>query len=277
MSETEDRIAQHYARRGLEETILAALAASGKDPDRLSADDLAPVDEFHIGGREATAALAAALPLAPGLQLLDVGSGIGGASRYFAAAHGVRVVGIDLTAEYVQVAEGLARRVGLGERVSYRQGSALALPFAAASFNGAYMLHVGMNIAGKATLFGEVRRVLKPDGFFAIYDVMRTDDGTMRFPVPWASSAETSFLASPAEYRRLLEGAGFEIRHERSRRDFALEFFARMRERIAASGGPPPLGLHLLMGAETPQKIGNLVDNLERGLVAPVELIARAA
>jgi SAM-dependent methyltransferase len=276
MTSVDDRIAQHYARSGLEEAILAALAASGKDPDRLTPDDLAPVDEFHIGGREATAALAAELHLEPDMRLLDVGSGIGGASRYLAHHHGSRIVGIDLTPEYVQAAESLARRLGLGDRVSYRQGSALALPFGAGSFDGAYMLHVGMNIAAKETLFREIGRVLRPGGFFAIYDIMRTGEGALRFPMPWASSEATSFVASAAEYRRLLRGVGFEVPHERDRRDFALDFFQRMRARAAASAGPPPLGLHLLMGAEARERIGNMIVDVEERLIAPVELIARA-
>jgi ubiquinone/menaquinone biosynthesis C-methylase UbiE len=273
---SEARIAAHYAQGGLEQAILAALAASGKDPDRLTPDDLAPVDEFHVGGREATAALAAALPLAPGMTLLDVGSGIGGASRYFATAHGLRVEGIDLTAEYVGVASGLARRLGLGDLVAYRQGSALALPFDAGRFDGATMLHVGMNIAAKDVAFGEIRRVLKPGGFIAIYDIMRTDEGALRFPMPWAASEATSFVAAAAEYRRLLEAAGFALRHERNRRDFAREVFRRMRAN-AAGAGPPPLGLHLLMGAETRTRVGNMIAGIEAGLIAPVELVAYAA
>lgn len=278
---TERQVAEHYAHDGaLERAIMEALAAAGADPDRLAPADLAPVDEFHIGGRQATMDLAAQLDLRPGMHLLDIGSGLGGASRYFAQDHGCRVTGIDLTEEFVRVAEALARRTGLADRVSYRCGSALALPFAPASFDGAYMLHVGMNIADKASLFAEVRRVLRPGGAFAIYDVVReeaADAGALRFPVPWASAAGTSFLETAAGYRRLLEGAGFEVRAERSRRDFAIAFFRRQRSGAAQRGGPPPLGVHIVMGATAPQKIANMVDALERGLIAPTEIIGRAA
>jgi hypothetical protein len=102
------------------------------------------------------------------------------------------------------------------------------------------------------------------------------DDGELSFPVPWASSPDTSFVETAAAYRRLLEGAGFSIRKERSRREFAIEFFRQMRARAAASGGPPPLGLHLLMGASAPQKVTNMIDNLEKGLIAPTEIICHA-
>ena len=272
----ERSVAEHYTHGSLERTILEALAAAGKDPDRLAPADLAPVDEFHIGGRQATIDFAAQMEIEPGLHLLDVGSGLGGASRFFAHERGCRVTGIDLTEEYVRAAEALARRVGLADRVSYRHGSALDLPFAPGTFDGAYMLHVGMNVEDKAGLFAGVRRVLRPGGFFGVYDVMREGEGDLSYPVPWASSPETSFVGSAADYRRLLEGAGFAVQKERGRRGFAVEFFRDMRAQAAESGGPPPLGLHLLMGATAPEKAANMMANLERALIAPTEIIARA-
>lgn len=271
----ERSVAQHYTHGALEQAILSALMASGTNLDDLRPSDLAPVDEFHIGGRRATADFAEQLDVRRGMRLLDIGCGLGGASRYFAHEHGCRVTGIDLTEEYVRVADSLARRVGLGALISYRLGSALSLPFAAGTFDGAYMLHVGMNIEDKSRLFAEVRRALKPQGVFGIYDVMRESDGELKYPVPWASSAETSFVATAAAYRRLLAAAGFEVIWERSRREFAIEFFRQMRAQ-AAPGGPPPLGLHILMGASSPEKVANMIGNLERGLIAPTEIVCRA-
>ncbi len=271
----ERTVADHYARGGLEAVILAGLAAAGKDQAHLTVDDLAAVDEFHIGGRPATEALVAQLELVAGMKLLDIGSGLGGASRFLAARHGCEVTGIDLTADYVAVARMLAQRVGLAGRVRYIEGSALSLPFPDASFDGAVMLHVGMNIADKAALFRGVRRVLRPGGFFAIYDVMAEGDGALAFPVPWATEAAASFVEPLAAYRAGLAEAGFSVTGTRSRRDVAIEFFARMR--ATASGGPPPLGLHLVMGEAAGAKVANMIANVERGLIAPVEIIARVA
>lgn len=132
-----------------------------------------------------------------------------------------------------------------------------------------------MNIADKTALCAGVRRVLKPGGVLAIYDVMRQADGDLVFPVPWAARADTSFLATPAAYRAALEQAGFAVIHERDRRELALAFFRDMRAR-AAQSGPPPLGVHILMGESAPQKIANMAANIERGLIAPVELVGRA-
>ena len=209
------------------------------------------------------------------MRLLDIGCGIGGASRHFAKQHGCQVNGIDLTAEYVRVAELLSQRMGLAGRVSYQPASALSLPFADAMFDGAYMLHVGMNIRDKAKVFAEVRRVLKPGGRFGIYDIMRESDGEFSYPVPWASSAEINFVEPAATYKRLLTQSRFEVFKERSRRQFAIDFFRRLRARIAQTG-PSPLGLQILMGATTPQKIANMISLLDNGVIAPTEIIARA-
>jgi ubiquinone/menaquinone biosynthesis C-methylase UbiE len=271
-------VAEHYAHGSLEQAIFDALSVAGKDASRLAYTDLAPVDEFHIGGREATIDLAQQLPFGPGFHLLDIGCGLGGASRYFAQERGCMVTGIDLTEDYVRVAGVLAARMGLGDRVSYRRGSALALPFAPQSFDGAYMLHVGMNIGDKAALFAEIRRVLKTGSAFAIYDVMREiEGGELTFPLPWASRLDISFVDSAGTYRDLLEQAGFLVQVERSRRDFAIDVFLRMQARSAATGGPPPLGLHILMGASARQKVTNILNDLEAGLVAPTEMISQAA
>jgi SAM-dependent methyltransferase len=271
----ERSIAQHYAHGDLERAILDALVAMGKNPEQLTIEDLAPVDEFHIGGRKATTEFMAKLGLGPDMRVLDVGSGLGGPARFAAHSHGCHVTGIDLTPEFVEVAKALARRVGLEKRVTYVCGSAIATPFPAASFDAAYMLHVGMNIENKAKLMDEVRRVLKPGAVLGVYDVMRTGDGDLAFPVPWARTARTSFVVRPGAYRRRLDCAGFDLGHEHDRSEFALDFFRDMRARVAEKG-TPPLGLHIVMGKDFQDKTGNMIANLERKLIAPIEMIGRS-
>ena len=117
---TEQQVATHYTHWSLLQAILSALKQMGKDPERFTAIDLSTGDEFHLGGLPATTALAKDLGLAPGMQVLDVGCGIGGPARYFAEAHKCRVTGIDLTEEFVQTATELTRRCGLSDRVTFR-------------------------------------------------------------------------------------------------------------------------------------------------------------
>lgn len=271
---SEQDIAGHYGGTEPLAAILAALRAAGRDPEHPSAEDLAPIDEFHVRGREATAELGLALRLAPGESVLDIGSGLGGPSRHLAAAHGCQVTGIDLTAAYVRAAEGLAARTGLGGRVRYLQGSALALPFGDRSFDAAYMQHVAMNIADKPRLYAEALRVLRPGGRFGLYDLLQGPGGEVLYPAPWAREAGASFLVTPAALRALLEGAGFEILSWQDRSDAARAWLAAQRRKLREAG-PPPLGLAMLLGPDFAAMARNQARNLEEGRVIPTEVICR--
>jgi ubiquinone/menaquinone biosynthesis C-methylase UbiE len=270
-----DAVVDHYSHGRLLDAILAGVTALGKTPDTVSVDDLAPVDEFHIGGRQASQDFIGQLGLSSDDLVLDVGCGIGGTARYVASTCGCRVSGLDLTPEYIATGQALCAWVGLADRVDLSHGNALAMPFESALFDAAIMLHVGMNIADKAGLFTEVNRVLRPGGIFGVYDIMRTSDDPLVYPIPWATVPETSAVATPQDYRTALADSGFEITSERDRRDFAAAFFAALRERIDVAGGPPPLGLHILLGETAAIKIRNMVDNVAASRVAPVEMIAR--
>ena len=267
-------VVAHYSHGELLAAILRGLAATGKTTDRIDSDDLAAGDEFHIGGREATSALFDQLDWRPGVQVLDVGCGIGGPARYLARHRGARVTGVDLAPEFVEVARELTRRCGLDEVVDFQVGNGLALPIPDGGVDAACLLHVGMNIGDKARLFAEVRRVVRPGGWFAVYDVMRVGAGEIDYPVPWASDAGTSFVAECDTYRRLLEQAGFRIEHERDRRQFGIESFARLR--ALWSEGPPPLGPHIVIGQDFATKVANLVAAMQRGFLAPTEMISTA-
>jgi ubiquinone/menaquinone biosynthesis C-methylase UbiE len=227
-----------------------------------------------MGGRVVTIELGKRLNLTPDMHLLDIGCGIGGAARYLAWAYGCRAKGLDVTKEFVEVATTLTRLVGLADRLSYVYGSALDLPFEAASFDAATLLHVGMNIEDKARLFEEAHRVIRPGGTFAVYDVMRAGEGALAFPVAWANVPERSHLASQEDYRGKLGAAGFDVVSETNQREIGMDTFRRMLAGVAEKG-PPPLGLHILMGKEALDKVANMLANLESGRIAPIEMICR--
>ena len=267
-------ITDHYTQGTVLDAIKNGLASLGKSAENVTLEDLGPVDEFHIGGREATGEFLDQLTLSADDHVLDVGCGIGGAARFAAERYGSTVTGLDLTAEYIETGQVLCAWVGLADRITFQQGSGTDMPFADHSFDKAYMMHVGMNIADKAALVGQLHRVLKPGGRLGIYDVMRVGDGDLTFPLPWSSLPETSALSPPEQYKDALKGAGFQLVAERNRRIYAMAFFAQLRASMASADGPPPLGLHILMGDTTPQKIKNVVAHITENRIAPVELIA---
>jgi SAM-dependent methyltransferase len=272
MSES-NAVAAHYTKSHLEQAILAAIGRCGIDQQQLTAADLAPMDEFHVGGIEATKAFGEFMQLRVGMRLLDVGCGVGGPARYFAGEKKCLVTGIDLTEEFVRAAVSLTKLVHLENAVTFHHGSALAMPFEDGSFDGAYMIHVGMNIADKSGLFREVARLLKPASRFTIFDILRVGEEAFEFPVPWALSEETSAVADAKTYKDTLRATGFEIEHERGRGEFGIEFTEKMLAR-AAQGGAPALGLHLLMGEKTPVMVNNVLGAMKAGILEPVEIVA---
>jgi len=265
-------VERHYSASGLVARILDALTASGVDVSKLRTGDLAPIDEFHIGGRSATEHALSKISLLPGQHVLDVGSGVGGAARYMAEKFGCRVTGVDLTLDFVEAARTLTRMVGLSDRVDFQVASALAMPFRDAMFDAAITLHVAMNIRDRPGLYREVARVLKSGAVFLIYDVMQGPESGLQFPVPWAPSPDTSHLETLNGMRSLLSDAGFAAEAVEDRTAFGIEFF---RQRLASSSAPPPVGLHLLMGPEMQQRFRNMLAGLESGAIMPVVLVAR--
>jgi ubiquinone/menaquinone biosynthesis C-methylase UbiE len=272
-----DNITAHYSHGQLLDRILSGVTAIGKTPDTVTVDELAPVDEFHIGGRQASEQFIDQLGLSADDHVLDVGCGIGGTSRFVASRFGCRVTGIDLTPEFVSTGQSLCDWVGLSGQVELHLGDATAMPFTDERFDAAIMLHVGMNIADKAGLFAEVYRLARPGAVFGVYDVMQTSDEALVYPVPWSTVPGTSALATPDQYTDTLEQAGFEVLKIRDRREFAAEFFTETRRRMEEAGGAPPLGVHIAMGESAPAKISNMVENIAAGRVSPVEIIASKA
>jgi ubiquinone/menaquinone biosynthesis C-methylase UbiE len=268
-------VAGHYARNDLLAAIRDGILCLGKTPATVTMDDLSPVDEFHIGGRRATEELVAQLQLSAADHLIDIGCGLGGAARLVADRYKCRVTGFDLTRDYVEAGNKLCEWLGLEDRVSLQHASALSIPEADGTFSGGYMLHVGMNIKDKGKLFSEAARVMRSGARFGVYDVMRTANGELGYPLPWATNPETNALAWLEEYKSALLAAGFEILAERSRKDFALTYFNQQRSRLSTAEAPAPLGLQTLMGERRPAQVRNMIEGISGSLIAPVELITR--
>ena len=268
-----DAVERHYARGGILGAILGALGQMGKDVTRLEPQDLAPVDEFHIRGREATVELAERASLQPGTRVLDVGCGLGGSARYLATERQCRVTGVDLTREYVEAATSLAELVGLKGRVEYRQASALDLPFDDRSFDAVWTEHVQMNIADKRAFYSELLRVLVPGGRLLFHDIFEGDGGPPHFPVPWAEESSISFLATPQAVRKILDELGYRTLAWEDRSSQSLDWFLAAVQKLKSSD-PMPLGLHLLMGKTARAKFENVVRNLREGRITVVQAVA---
>jgi ubiquinone/menaquinone biosynthesis C-methylase UbiE len=272
MTDVHDRVRDHYRATGLTERLKTALAALGPEDQRLTPQELAALDQFHTRGLAATAELATLAGIAADMSVLDVGAGVGGPARFLAATHGCRVTGVDLSEPFVDAARYLTARTGLSGRVSFETASALELPFDDGRFDVVLLQHVAMNIADRARLYREIRRVLPAGGRFATFDVV-SNGGEPNFPLPWARTQETSFLLTAAATRAAIEAAGFRTLAWQDDSAAAKAWFAQLR----ASGPPPSPNLGVVMGPDFAQLAANLGRNLVEGRLGILTAVFEAA
>jgi len=265
-------VRQHYEAGpdgvGLVAKVAAFLDSLGEDAAQAS--QLAGLDQFHVGGLPATMELAAFAGVRHGSDVLDAGSGLGGPSRYLADAYGCTVAGVDLAPSYVAIAQLLAERTGLGGRVAYRVGDLAELPFGDGCFDLVWTQHVVMNVRDRKEVYREFKRVLRPGGRVAFYDVLAGDGHPdVVFPVPWAERAGTSFLLTEAETAAAFRQAGFEPGGWKDVTAAAVAGFGQPRPPV-----PPGPSLAAVMGPRFAGMAANLARNLREGRVRLVMGVA---
>ncbi len=269
------KISAHYARGDLLGRLRAALLADGNDPDQPTPEALAPYEHFHGRGLEATEELADMLSVSASDHLLDIGSGIGGPARYIAGRFGARLTGLDLTDEFCQVARHLTRALGLDDRVDFKQGDALAMPFADRSFDGAYSMNVSMNIRDRTAFYGEIWRVLRPGAWLVLSELAQGPNGAPDYPTPWARTAESSFLVTPDQTREGLAASGFTVLSVRETTEAALAYGARARAMVERGEKPPHRAVQLIHGDLAPEASANTARGLAQSRLIPIEVFCR--
>ncbi len=268
-------ISRHYTSGSLLERLRGALRDDGADPDNPTIETLTPYDQFHGRGIEATEEMAGLVKISGTDHILDVGSGLGGPARFMANRFGCRVTGIDLTPEFCEVARVLTTSLGLQGKVTIEQGDATALPFADASFEGAYSMNVVMNIADKAGFYGEMHRVLRPGAWLLLGEVAQGPNGSVDYPTPWARTADESFLATPEETRAGLEAAGFTDLKVRDTSEETKAYGARMRAMLERGEKPSHRAAQLVHGDLGAEVMANSARGVHQGRIIPVEIFCR--
>ena len=250
--------------------IERALIAAGKDLGHLAPADLGALEDFHTMGRIATGQLAEVAGITGRDRVLDAGAGIGGTARFLAAEYGCQVTAIDLTSEYCETARWLNQLTGLDGKITVRQGDVTDLPFGDAAFDVVTSQHVQMNVADKARLYAEARRVLVTGGRLALWDVAAGAPGPVSYPLPWADQPGRSYLVPAPDLRAVIEAAGFTVSHWADLTDPA----ATLMQAVLARP-PAPLGLHAFV-PDFAAKAANLTRALAAGQLRVIQAVAVA-
>jgi SAM-dependent methyltransferase len=261
----------HYSARDIEARILAGIRAAGLNPEqRLLPEELGALDHFHTGGLRASRELLEVTQIRAEDRVLDIGAGLAGSARLLASAVGCRVDCIEMSPDYCAGAVLLNRLTGLENRIKVHQGSALDLPFPDRSFDVVWIQNVGMNIADKRKLYGEISRVLKPGGRYAFQEMAAGEVATSYFPLPWATDPADNFLVSAEEMRSLLGGCGFIAELFEDTSDTHLSRTIAN----ATPAAPGQLGLAVFVD-NLAQKAANARRSLEEGQVRLVRGVFR--
>jgi len=126
------------------------------------------VDE--IAARDAYLGL---LDITAGEHVLDVGCGSGAVTREIAKR--VRspglAIGLDQSPELLLIARELAQEAGLGDRVEFREGDVLGLPFPDSSFDVVLSVTVLSHVPRGEAAIPELVRVLRSGGRLGVFDL----------------------------------------------------------------------------------------------------------
>ncbi|MEZ5239323.1 MAG: class I SAM-dependent methyltransferase [Microthrixaceae bacterium] len=251
--------------------MTAGLDQIAPDGRQIELEELAGFDHFHTAGPIATARMAELLAPQRSETVLDAGCGLGGPARFLADRFGCRVVGVDLTPLFVEVGRLLNQRTALDDRVELRVGDITSLELPDESVDHAWTQHVAMNIVDRPALYSELRRVLRPGGRFAMFDVIDGGGGEILLPVPWATEPGHNHLVDRDEQRELLAEAGFRIDLEE---DPAAEMLPAMQQMLAE---PPTSPLTMAMFIEDIETKGPLyMRNLAEGRTALALMVCTA-
>ncbi|HXZ99613.1 MAG TPA: arsenite methyltransferase [Candidatus Binatia bacterium] len=169
------------------------------------------IPEAALGASAGCGVPTAVADLHPGDVVLDLGSGAGldvliAARR---VAPGGRAIGLDMTAEMLELARKNAAEAGL-DNAEFVEGYLEDIPLAAASVDVVLSNCVINLAADKGAVLREAARVLRPGGRFAVTDIVAgagMDEPTRTDREKWAGCLAGAL--TEAEYRAALLDAGF--------------------------------------------------------------------
>ena len=181
--------------------------------DELTVDESSAFDQLHYHGTEALDRALQRLSAALGQHWLEIGSGIGGPARYLAQHGQLQMTALELQADQNELAIQLTRRCNMSTQVDHLCGDFLDYDFTGQTFDAIVSWLALYHIPERSLLLQRCHELLNPGGYFYTEDLcsLATMDATQLADLERDLYAIT--LPRIDEYRRDLEGAGFEVEH----------------------------------------------------------------
>jgi SAM-dependent methyltransferase len=246
MSDAKTQIVYFYDRHPISsDIILAKLRASRGHLEGVRPDELFPYDQDHYGGLAATDELARGAQIGKGSQVADFCAGLGGTVRYLTYKYGADVTGIELTPSRVAGAQHLTKLVGLQEKARVVEGNVMSVPLDDAAMDAVVSQEAFCHVPDPAKALSEAFRILRKNGKLAFTDWIANEPLSAEdAQLMWDGMAIQPLRSIP-DYRRLVEGAGFEINSATDLTDKwgpilkeRLAMYQRLREEARRAGTP---------------------------------------
>jgi ubiquinone/menaquinone biosynthesis C-methylase UbiE len=278
MTDITGTIQDLYSQGEMLGRVVTFLASKGIDTEHPSYEDLHVCDQMHARGIDVTREHAVLAEIRSGMHVLEIGCGIGGASRYLAKESGCRVTAVDLTRECVDVARELTRRCGLKGAIDFQQADATHMPFGDAVFDHVWSHNVTMNIRDKEELAAEIGRVLKSGGRYSCWELALSMGKQPLYPLPWASDASSSFLATADEMTASLERGGLKLVYRINLDEAYLAYLDDVCDRAQRGEQPPNVDPQSLKDrADFLTRVQNCGRSAREGLLVEHLIIAEKA
>jgi ubiquinone/menaquinone biosynthesis C-methylase UbiE len=178
-------------------------------------------EQVHVGGASETDVLAQKAGIRADSQVLDVCSALGGPARHLARKYGCRVTGLDATRRMVEEAIRRTEGAGLSDKVEFKLGNALDMPFRANIFDVVWGQDAWCYVTDKERLIRECARVVKPGGVVAFTDWLETGPMTDEEWMALHTFMVFPYMETLDGYAVLAEAAGLTVIEKE---DLSLDF-----------------------------------------------------
>ena len=119
--------------------------------------------------------LALKMEIQEGMNVLDVGCGVGGPAREIAKFTGANIVGFNNNDYQIERATQYAAKEGLSNQLGFVKGDFMQMNFPDDSFDAVYAIEATVHAPSLEGIYSEIFRVLKPGGVFGVYEWLMTD------------------------------------------------------------------------------------------------------
>jgi len=236
-------------------------------------------EQIHVGGFDASVALADAAGILPGQRGVDLCCCNGAGMRFLVRFRGVEsMTGVDISETVVARGRERCKAEGVSERIRFVHANACdsGLPDAEADF--VWSEDAWVYVPDKARLIAEASRIVKPGGIIAFTDWVEGPAGlTDEEAAPLMAALRFPSLQDTDGYTSLLTKNGCEVRVAEDTQMFAagMELCVQQLETQLKYDALKRLGFNLGLHAALTDGFRNLATLARAGKISQARFIAR--